>query len=391
MDFSLTKEQLALAQMVEEFAANEIAPLTEAMEESESFLPPEVWKKMAELNMIGPQIPEEYGGLGLGAMEMMITKQAALRGGASLGTLLSWGAHDVIGCMAILKHGTLEQKKKYLPYITSGERISCFAITEPNAGSDAFSMKTRAVKKGDYYVLNGTKMFITNGPICDMGIVIAVTDPDKGPMGLSAFIFEKEFPGFKKGKPIKKMGMRCSPTGELIFEDCLIPKENLLGGEGQGAWVADTTLHWERCALGCAVGAMEYNLKLCIEYAKTRVQFGEPIGNFQAVRHRLAEMKVDIEAAKYLFYRLAWLLDTDQVPAHVDFSVAKAFVSKALMKNVDYAVSMFGGYGVCMEYPVQRTFRDAKVIEIGGGTLDIQYNTIARGIIGRRQKKVQEK
>lgn len=386
MDFVLTRDQQKMADMVEDFARNEIVPLTREMDENQTFLPAELWKKMAELNMIGPHLPEEYGGLGLGAMELLLTRQAYCRGGGCMGSLLSWGAHDVIGCAGIAKHGTEAQKKKYLPGIVSGETISCFALTEPDSGSDAFGMRTRAVKKGDQYILNGTKMFITNGPFCDMGIVMAVTDPSKGPRGISAFIFEKDFPGFKRGKKIDKMGMRSSPTGELIFEDCIIPKENLLGGEGSGALISSTTLHWERMGLSYALGAMEYNLKLCQEYALQRIQFGQPIGNFQAVRHRLAEMKIDIEAARYLTYKMALLIDNDQIPAMVDAAISKAFISRALMRNVDSAVSTFGGYGICSEYPVQRSFRDAKVIEIGGGTYDMQLNHIALGILGHRQK-----
>lgn len=386
MDFSLTREQMQLAETVEDFARNEVAPLTRQMDENQSFLPAPLWSKIADLNLVASYLPEEYGGINLSAFEVLLTRQAYCRGGGCMGSVLSWGASDVIGCVGILQFGTEEQKKKYLPGIAAGTSISCFALTEPDTGSDAFSMRTRAVKKGDYYVLNGTKMFITNGPFCDMGIVLAVIDPAKGVQGISAFIFEKDFPGFSRGKKIDKMGMRSSPTSELIFEDCLIPAENLLGGEGNGALVAGLTLHWERMGLGYALGAMEYNLKLCTDYARQRIQYGQPIGNFQAVRHRLAQMKIDIEAARYLLYRMAWLVDTNQIPANVDASIAKAFLSRALMRNVDAAISTFGGYGICSEYPVQRSFRDAKVIEIGGGTYDIQLNHIALGVLGRRQK-----
>lgn len=386
MDFTLTDEQHQLVEMVEDFARREVAPLTQEMDARQTFLPIKVWRKMAELNLLASYVPEEYGGLNHKAMDILITRQAWARGGGCLGSLLSWGASDGIGTVGILKHGTEEQKKKYLPGIISGEVISCFALTEPDSGSDAFKMRTKAVKKGDHYVLNGTKMFITNGPFCDIGIVLAITDPAKGLMGISAFIFEKDFPGFSRGKKIDKMGMRSSPTCELIFEDCMIPEENLLGGEGMGALVANTTLHWERTGMGFAIGAMEYNLKLCQDYALQRIQFGEPIGNFQAVRHRLAEMKIDIEASRNLFYKMAWLIDTDQIPAILDTSICKAFLSKALVRNADAAISTFGGYGVCAEYPVQRSYRDAKIIEIGGGTYDIQLNMIAAALLGPRQK-----
>ncbi|NLB52992.1 MAG: acyl-CoA dehydrogenase [Syntrophomonadaceae bacterium] len=386
MDFTLTEEQHQMVEMVEDFARREVAPLTLEMDQNQTFLPAEVWRKMAGLNLLASFVPEEYGGLNHNCIDILITRQAYARGGGCLGSLLSWGASDGIGTVGILKHGTEQQKQKYLPGIVSGDIISCFALTEPDSGSDAFKMRSRAVKQGDHYVLNGTKMLITNGPFCDMGIVLAITDPTKGVLGISAFIFEKDFPGFSRGKKIDKMGMRSSPTSELIFEDCIIPEENLLGGEGMGALVANTTLHWERIGMGFAIGAMEYNLKLCQEYAAQRIQFGEPIGNFQSVRHRLAEMKIDIEAAKYLFYRMAWLVDTDQIPAILDISVGKAFLSKALVKNADAAISTFGGYGVCCEYPVQRSYRDAKIIEIGGGTYDIQLNMIAAALMGPRQK-----
>lgn len=341
---------------------------------------------MGSLGYCGLLIDEKYGGSNLGALGTVLALQAAGRGGADQGTCLSWASHMVIASLNIQTWGTEEQKEKYLPRMASGEWIGAMALTEPGAGSDASSITTRAELKGDKYILNGTKMFITNGPICDMGIVLAVTDPSRGPLGISAFIFEKDFPGFSRGKKIDKMGMRSSPTSELIFEDCIIPEENLLGGEGMGALVANTTLHWERTGMGFAIGTMEYNLNLCKEYALQRYQFGEPIGNFQAVRHRLAEMKIDIEAAKCLFYRMAWLIDTDQIPAILDISVGKAFLSKALVKNADAAISIFGGYGVCSEYPVQRSYRDAKIIEIGGGTYDIQLNMIAAAIMGSRQK-----
>ncbi|MFY9323855.1 MAG: acyl-CoA dehydrogenase family protein [Syntrophomonadaceae bacterium] len=385
MDFRKSEEHLAIEASVEKFARQEMAPLAKELDEKGEFSM-ELWKKMGSLGYCGLLVDEKYGGSNLGALGTVLALQAAGRGGADQGTCLSWASHMVIASLNIQTWGTEEQKEKYLPRMASGEWIGAMALTEPGAGSDASSITTRAVRKGDKYILNGTKMFITNGPICDIGIVLAVTDPSKGPLGISAFIFEKDFPGFSRGKKIDKMGMRSSPTSELIFEDCIIPEENLLGGEGMGALVANTTLHWERTGMGFAIGTMEYNLNLCKEYALQRYQFGEPIGNFQAVRHRLAEMKIDIEAAKYLFYRMAWLIDTDQIPAILDISVGKAFLSKALVKNADAAISIFGGYGVCSEYPVQRSYRDAKIIEIGGGTYDIQLNMIAAAIMGPRQK-----
>jgi alkylation response protein AidB-like acyl-CoA dehydrogenase len=386
MDFRKSEEHLAIEASVEKFARQEMAPLAKELDEKGEFSM-ELWRKMGSLGYCGLLIDEKYGGSNLGALGTVLALQAAGRGGADQGTCLSWASHMVIASLNIQTWGTEEQKEKYLPRMASGEWIGAMALTEPGAGSDASSITTRAVRKGDKYILNGTKMFITNGPICDVVVVIARTDPSKkGSSGCTAFIVDRSMPGWYAGQKLDKMGMRSSPTSELIFEDCIIPEENLLGGEGMGALVANTTLHWERTGMGFAIGTMEYNLNLCKEYALQRYQFGEPIGNFQAVRHRLAEMKIDIEAAKCLFYRMAWLIDTDQIPAILDISVGKAFLSKALVKNADAAISIFGGYGVCSEYPVQRSYRDAKIIEIGGGTYDIQLNMIAAAIMGPRQK-----
>lgn len=388
MDFKLTDEQEQLLQMTEQFARNELAPLTEEMDEKEEWWPKEIQKKMADLNLIGIYFPEEYGGLGLGATEMLLAKQGTARGGTCMGSILSWGANDVIGSIGILKFGTEEQKRKYLPKIASADMVAAFALTEPDAGSDAASIRCRAERKGDHYVLNGTKMFITNGPICDVVTVIAVTDPSKGSRGISAFLVEKDMPGFSSGKKLKKMGMRSSPTSELIFDNCIVPVENRLGQEGDGFnKVARGILEWERCAMGSILGVMEYNLEQCRQHVLQRVQFKQPIGNFQAVRHRMAEMRIDIEATRWLVYWMAWLIDNDMTPAPVEASIAKAFLAQSLNKNTSMAVSMFGGYGVCREYPVQRSYRDCKVIEIGGGTEDIQKNIIALGVLGFPQKR----
>lgn len=388
MDFTLTPEQKDLVKMVENFARNEIAPLVEEMDEKGEWLPPHIIKKMADLGLMGMCIPEEYGGMGLGATEYMLAMEAWCRGGGCCGSVLSIGASQIIGTLGIVTDGTEAQKQKYLTKIASGEWTSCFILTEPGAGSDAGGIRTRAVKQGDHYVVNGSKTFITNAPFCDMGILIAVTDPSKGAKGVSAFIVEKDFPGYIRGKKIKKMGNKSSPTGELFFEDMIVPAENLLGNEGEGfTKIAHSILEWERCVFGYYLGAMEYNFNLCCEYVKQREQFGQPIGNFQAMRHRIAEMKIDIDATRLLFYRIAWLIDNKMIPAPVEASVAKAFLGRAAIKNADYAVHIHGGYGYCNEYNVERSYRDFKLIEIGGGTSEIQKDIIANGVLGRPAKK----
>lgn len=387
MDFSFSQEQQKLYQMVENFAKKEIAPLAMEMDENQEWMPRSVYKKMADLGLIGMYFPEEYGGMGLGATETLLTMEAACRGGACAGSVISWGTSQVLGSVGIVKYGTKEQKQKYLPKIASGEWISCFALTEPNAGSDAGGIQLRAEKKDDHYVLNGTKMFITNGPICDMGVVIAVTDPSKGSKGISAFIFEKDFPGFSRGKKLNKMGLRSSPTGELIFEDCIIPAENLLGNEGEGfSKIAHGILEWERCVFGYYLGLMEYNLSLCIDHVKQRTQFGQPIGNFQAIRHRIADMQVDIDASRFLMYRIAWMIDNEMTPAPVEASTGKVFLGRAAIRNADHALHIFGGYGYCKEYQVERAYRDVKLIDIGGGTTEMQKDIISQGLLGRPAK-----
>jgi hypothetical protein len=388
MDFTLTPEQQDLVKMVENFSRNEILPLVPEMDEKEEWLPSNIVKKVADLGLLGICIPEEYGGMGLGATEYLIAMQAWCRAGGCTGSVGAMGATEIIGTLGIVNEGTEAQKRKYLPKIASGEWISCFALTEPGAGSDAGNLRTRAVKQGDHYVVNGTKTFITNGPFCDMGILIAVTDPGKGSKGVSAFIFEKGFPGFSRGRKIKKMGYRSCPTGELIFEDCLIPAENLLGKEGEGfSKVAHGILEWERRIFGYFLGTMEYNFNLCLDYVKQREQFGQPIGNFQAIRHRIAEMKIDIETTRLTFYRIAWMIDNGMTPAPVDASIAKAALGAAAIRNANHAVQIFGGYGFCREYNVERSYRDFKLIEIGGGTIEIQKDIIANGVLGRPTKK----
>lgn len=381
MDFKLTEEQKSLQRTFEKFARTELAPLAEEMDKEAKFLPQEVWQKMGELGYLALPFPEQYGGSGLGALDTLICMEAAARGGADGGTLLSWGGHMTIGSIPIIRFGTGAQKEKYLPSMAKGELIGAFALTEPNAGSDAGRVSTTAKREGNKYILNGTKMFITNGPICDVAIVFAVTDKDKKSKGISAFLVEKGTQGFFAGNKLDKMGVRSSPTSELIFDNCQIPAENLLGAEGEGFQkVARSTLAWERVVLGYFSGMMEYNLDLCLDHAKQRSQFNRPIGDFQAIQHKLADMKTAIETARLLNYRSAWLIDQGREDL-MAASIGKLYLSQVLMDTVSEAVQIFGGYGYIREYPVERAFRDAKISQIGGGTTEIQRSIIARKLL----------
>lgn len=384
MDFEISPEQKAFYNEVKSFAEKEIAPFTEEYDKNSEFFW-DGWKKMAEFGLLGLPYPEEYDGGGAGALDTALAKEAFCHGGADAGISLSWGAHTIIGGIPILIMGNEDQKKKYIPPMATGEMISSFGLTEPDAGSDAASVKTTAVKKGNEWILNGTKMFITNAPVAELCIAIAITDKEKGPNGgISAFIVEKDFEGYSVSRELDKMGNRTSPTGEVVFTDCRVPAENLLGPEGMGFYgVAKATLEWERAVMVApAVGTMEANLERCIQYAKERMQFGQPIGKFQAIQHKIADIKVLIDAAKFLVYRVAWMKDQG-IDAMLEASICKYFVTESAFKVACEAVQVFGGYGYCREYPVERTMRDAKLGVIGGGTSEIQKMIISKMLMGK--------
>lgn len=382
MDFSLSPIQKGLARDVEEFARRYLAPIAAECDEKQEFIPPAIWKKMASQGYIGLCIPEEYGGAGLGALDTMICMEAAGRGGAAAGHLLSWMVTMILGAVPIVLFGSEEQKNKYLPAIAKGEVICAFCLTEPDAGSDAGRIRTSAVKEGDFYILNGSKAFITNGPIADLYLVFAVTDPQKGSKGISAFLIEKDSPGFIRGKKLDKMGMRSSPTSELFFQDCLVPSANLLGREGEGfKTIAHRILEWERASFAFFLGVMEYNLNLCLDYAQKRRQFNRRIIDFQAVSHMLAEMKAELDAVRLMYYRIGWMIDQGMVPAPLEASAAKYLLAKAMQKNADYSVQIFGANGMMKEYPVERSLRDYKLLDIGGGTTQIQLDIISRHLV----------
>lgn len=381
MDFNLTKDEESLLRESEKFGRKEMAPLAFEIDQTAHF-PEKLWAQMGELGYCGLTIPEAYGGTGFGATGAQLVLQGAARGGADMGTCLSWGAHLTIASMPIVICGTPEQKEKYLPKMASGEWLGGMGLTEPDAGSDASGMKTRAVRDGDSYILNGTKTFITNGPNGHVFVVFAITDKTKRSAGISAFIVEKGFPGFSASSKFNKMGVRGSMTSELIFDNCVVPASNLLGAEGEGfSKVAKAALEWERAVqMGFWLGNMEYNLELSIAYAKQRVQFKKSISEFQSIRHKLADMKMDIDATELLVKRICFQLDNG-IATHSEASVAKLFLSKAIMKNVSNAVQIHGGYGLMKEYAVERSFRDAKLTEIGGGSSEIQRDIIAKALL----------
>lgn len=381
MDFTFTDEQLAFRDQVFKFSQKEIAPYAEEYDEKGEFCW-EAWKKMGEFGLFGLHFPEEYGGAESDVVTACLAAEALAEGGADGGLTLSWGAHTYLSADTILQHGTKEQKDKYLPKMVTGELVGCMGLTEPNAGSDAASVATTAVKKGDRWVLNGTKMFITNGPIADICVVYASTDKEKRHMGMSGFIVEKGTKGFGVSKTLKKMGVKTSTTAELFFDDCEIPEENLLGTLNNGFPMALQTLEWDRSALLAPfVGGMEYILKESTRYAKERVQFGRPIAKFQAIQKKLADIKCFIEAAKLLVYKVAWNKDQGLALNHMEAAVAKLYIGDYGMEAMSDAVQIHGGYGYMHEYPVERAFRDTKLAQIGGGTSEIQKLIISRLIL----------
>lgn len=391
MEFSLTEEQIAFKKAVYEFAKNEIGGNQEEIlkaDENNEFRW-NAWKKMADYGLLGLPFPEKYGGQGASVLTTTLAAEAFGKGATDAGLCLSWGAHMVLCGVPIWLLGTEEQRQKYLPRICDGTWIGGFALTEPNAGSDAASVQTTAKKTGDKYILNGTKMFITNGPIGKIFVTIASTDKSAKHFGISAFIVESDFPGFSVSKKLNKMGVRTSPTAELVFDNCEVPQENLIGQEGMGfVQVAQTILEWERsCLLAPGVGGMERMLETCIKYAKERYQFGRPIAEFQAIQHKLADMKVALEACKLLIYQVAWLKDQG-IPAMLEASIAKLFVSEVGMRCAEEAVQIHGGYGYMKEYPVERGFRDAKLGTIGGGTSEIQKMIISRLVLNLKTKEI---
>ena len=378
MDFTLTKEQELVRQMVREFAVNEVKPLAAEIDRTEEF-PMENVKKMGELGMMGIPFPTEFGGAGGDVLSYIIAVEELSKVCATTGVILS--AHTSLCASLISENGTPDQKEKYLRDLCTGNKIGAFGLTEPGAGTDAAGQQTTAVLDGDNYILNGSKIFITNGGVADTFIVFAMTDKSKGTKGISAFIVEKGFPGFSVGKKEDKLGIRGSSTTELIFENCVVPKENLIGREGKGFGIAMKTLDGGRIGIAAqALGIAEGALDEAIKYMKERKQFGRPIAAFQGIQWMVAEMSTKIEAARFLVYKAAWLKENKK-PYSVDAARAKLFAAEVAMDVTTKAVQLFGGYGYTKEYPVERMMRDAKITEIYEGTSEVQKMVISGNLL----------
>jgi len=378
MDFAFTKEQLLFKKEIIQFAKKEIVPRVREHDLKGEF-DFESFRKMGDFGILGLHFPEELGGQGADVITTVLAGEALGEAGVDGGLTLAYGAHTFLCADTIFRHATDAQRKKYIPKLASGEWIGCMGLSEPDAGSDVASMRTVAEKKGDTYVLNGTKMWITNGPIADVAVVYAKTNPEAQHAGISAFIVEKGTPGFSAGPPLIKMGVRTSHTSELIFQDCILPAENLLGKEGEGFLMAMQTVEWDRSALLAPfVGSATYLLKKCAQYAKGRVQFGRPIGQFQAIKHKLADIRIFGEAARALVYRIAWCKDQGRPLNHLEAAVAKLFVGDWSLKPTNDAVVLHGGYGYTHEFDVERIFRDSRLAPIGGGTSEVQKMIISK-------------
>ena len=378
MDYALSEEQELLRSTVRQFAETEVAPLAAAMDEREEY-EWSLWDKMAGMGLTGIPFPEEYGGAGMDHLAYAVAVEELSRVCASTGVLVS--AHTSLCCWPVYAYGTEEQKKKYLEPLALGETIGALGLTEPGAGSDAGAVKLSARREGDEYVLNGTKIFITNAGRADTYVVIACTDPARGHKGTAAFIVTKGTPGFTFCKKEHKMGIRASSTYELVFEDCRVPADQMLGPDGKGFSIALATLDGGRIgiaaqALGIAQGAFEQ----AVNYAKTREQFGQAIGRFQAVGWMLADAATRIQASRHLVYHAAWLKDRG-LPYGKESAMAKLHASETAMWVTTKAVQIHGGYGYTREYPVERMMRDAKITEIYEGTSEIQRLVIQAALL----------
>jgi alkylation response protein AidB-like acyl-CoA dehydrogenase len=376
MSFSLTGEQQEFKEDAVKFAHRELNDRAREREKNCEFHA-EGWKKCAEFGIQGLSMPEQYGGLGRDILTCIATMEGLGYACKDSGLLFALNTH-IWTCEApILKFGTDGQKKKYLPPLIDGSLKGGHAITEPGSGSDAFNMKCRAVKKGNTYVLNGTKMFITNAPIADVLLVFAVTNPKKGFAGISAFIVEKGFHGFSVGKPLEMMGLRTCPIGEVVLNDCEVPEENRLGKEGAGAAIFNSEMEWERsCLFAVQLGSMEKALEECVKYANTREQFGKPIGKHQSIAHKMADMKVRIDLSRLALYNVA-SLKAQGKRAPLEAAIAKLYISESYVQNCSEALQIHGAYGYSAEYDFERNLRDAIAGKIYSGTSEIQRNIIA--------------
>ncbi len=378
MNFDLTEEQISIRDMVREFAQERIAPHVMEYDNSKTF-PAHLTREMGELGLLGILFPEEYGGAGMGYVEyaLILEELAAVDPSISL----SVAAHNSLGSNHIFTFGTEAQRRKYIPHLAAGKSLASWGLTEPSGGSDAAGMKTTARREGDFWILNGSKTFITNPNYSDYHVVMAITDPEKGKAGISAFVVEKGAPGFSVGAPMDKLGMRASDTAELFFEDCRIPAENLLGEEGQGYFNALTILGGGRISIGSmCVGIARGAFDNAIRYAQERHAFGKAIYKFQAIKFKLADMATRIDAARLLMMRAASMKDAGQ-DVSLESGMGKLFASELAVEVANEAIQIYGGYGYIKEYPVEKFYRDSKLGTIGEGTSEVLRLVIARELV----------
>lgn len=379
MEFELTPQQLELQKAAIEFARTALGHNMIDADRSESFSR-EAWKRCAEFGVLGMPIPARYGGLGHSLSDLLAVMEGLGYGTRDQGLLFSMNAHLWTNSIPIAVFGTEEQRERFLPGLCNGDLIGANCASEPNAGSDIFSMRTRAERKGDYYVLNGAKTFVTNGPVADLIVGYATIDIALGWMGVTAFIIERSTPGVTISRHLEKMGLRTSPMSEVIFDDCHVPVANRLGREGRGVAVFDCSMEWERgCILASCLGVMRRQLEDCIKHARSRKQFGKPIGKYQSVANRLVDMKVRLETCRPLVYKIGWLKDRER-PATMEAAMAKLYVADSFVKSSLDAVQIFGGYGYMTEQQVERDLRDSIASTIYSGTSEIQRNIIADGL-----------
>ena len=382
MDFTFTDEQNHLRKSVREFAEGEIGPHVMEWDEASHF-PLELLPKLAEMGLLGVIFPEEYGGAGLGYIEYATVIEELSRVDGSVGLFVA--AHNSLCSNHIYKFGSEEQKRKYLVPLAQGKKLGAWSLTEPEAGSDAGGTRTIASRNGTHWILNGSKTFTTNGHYADICVAMAVTDKSKGSHGISAFILEKGTPGFRPGKKENKLGMRASDTSEVIFTDCKVPAENLLGPEGEGFTGSLKILDGGRISIAAlGLGMAQGALDAAVRYAKQRKQFGQAISEFQAIQFKLADMATEVEAARLLVYQAAWLADQKNVRFTRESSMAKLFASEVAVRVANECVQIHGGYGFIKDYPAEKYYRDVKLCTIGEGTSEIQRLVIARQLLGKQ-------
>ena len=377
MDFSWSEDQLSYRSAAVRFAQKELNEGVAERDHREEFSY-EQWRKCAQFGVLGLPFAEAYGGTATDILTTMLVMEGLGYGCRDNGLLFALNAQMWSVQHPIQQFGTEEQRAHYLPRLIRGEIIGAHGMSEPDSGSDAYSLRTRAEKCAGGYRLNGSKMFVTNAPVADLAVVFATTDPAKGSWGISAFLVETGTPGFGVGRNMAKMGLRTAPMAELVLTDCYLPEANRLGAEGIGAHIFNSAMEWERsCILATHVGAMQRQVEESVRYARERRQFGQPIGKFQAIAHRLADMKVRVETARLLLYQVAWLKQHEK-PAHLEAAMAKLYLSEAFVASSMDAVRLHGGYGYMAEFSIERDLRDAIGGTIYSGTSDIQRNIIAR-------------